>query len=83
MVELWKRMKQCLEKIKMGQKHQYFDKAVEFLKSRKTISCAELQIEFKLGYNSAGMLVDELEHLGIISGFEGSRTRTVLINESK
>lgn len=55
-----------------------FNAAVEFIKDKETISCAEIQLHFKLGYNYAGRLVDQLEDEGYLSPFEGSRQRKVL-----
>ncbi len=65
------------------QQHELFNEAKEFLKSKDTCSCSELQIHFKLGYNSAGRLMDELEEVGAIGCFGyqgiGSKSRKVLI----
>jgi len=36
-----------------------------------------------VGYTRAGRLVDMLERRGIISGYEGSKPRRVLIDESQ
>ncbi|MFQ6610740.1 MAG: DNA translocase FtsK, partial [Fidelibacterota bacterium] len=37
---------------------------------------------FRIGYSRAGRLIDELESLGIISGYSGSKAREVLVDES-
>lgn len=42
-------------------------------------SASLLQRKFKLGYNRAGRLIDQLEGLGIIGSFEGSKAREVNI----
>lgn len=60
-------------------KHEFFDKAVDYLKTKKTFKCAELMNQFDLGFNSAGRLVDELESAGLISEFKGAEGREVLI----
>jgi S-DNA-T family DNA segregation ATPase FtsK/SpoIIIE len=40
-----------------------------------------LQRRLRLGYTRAGRLIDMLERRGIISGYEGSKPRQVLISE--
>ena len=40
-----------------------------------------LQRRLRLGYTRAGRLIDMLERRGIISGYEGSKPRRVLIAE--
>jgi len=45
-------------------------------------SVSLLQRKLKIGYSRAGRLVDELEALGIISGYSGSKARDVLVDES-
>jgi len=64
----------------MKEKHKDYDNAVLFLKDKTICFCAELMTHFNLGYNSAGMLVDQLEDNKIIGQFEGSKGRKVLIN---
>ena len=45
-------------------------------------SVSLLQRKLKIGYSRAGRLIDELEALGIISGYSGSKARSVLVDES-
>jgi S-DNA-T family DNA segregation ATPase FtsK/SpoIIIE len=40
-----------------------------------------LQRRLRLGYTRAGRLIDMLERRGVISGYEGSKPRQVLIAE--
>ena len=41
-----------------------------------------LQRRLRLGYTRAGRLIDMLERRGVISGYEGSKPRQVLISEA-
>ena len=36
----------------------------------------------RIGYSRAGRLIDELEAMGIVSGYSGSKAREVLVDES-
>jgi DNA segregation ATPase FtsK/SpoIIIE, S-DNA-T family len=47
-----------------------------------TASTSMLQRRLRLGYTRAGRLIDMLERRGIISGYEGSKPRQVLIGEA-
>jgi len=44
-------------------------------------SASLLQRKLKLGYNRAGRIVDQLEALGIIGSFQGSKAREVLFGD--
>ena len=41
-----------------------------------------LQRRLRVGYTRAGRLIDMLERRGVISGYEGSKARKVLISEA-
>jgi S-DNA-T family DNA segregation ATPase FtsK/SpoIIIE len=58
-------------------------KAVETVVQQGTASVSLLQRRLGVGYARAGRLVDSLERLGVISGHEGSKPRTVLIGEGE
>lgn len=60
---------------------EYFDEIVELIKHQDTISISQLQRQFRIGYNRAARLVDDLEALGMIGPSEGSKPRQVLITE--
>lgn len=57
-------------------------RAVETVVQQGTASVSLLQRRLGVGYARAGRLVDSLERLGVISGHEGSKPRTVLIGEA-
>jgi len=42
-----------------------------------------LQRRLRVGYTRAGRLIDMLERRGVISGYEGSKPRQVLISEAE
>jgi S-DNA-T family DNA segregation ATPase FtsK/SpoIIIE len=48
----------------------------------QTASTSMLQRRLRLGYTRAGRLIDMLERRGVISGYEGSKPRQVLVTEA-
>ena len=58
------------------------DKAIEIVVQTQTASVSLLQRRLRVGYTRAGRLVDMLERRGIISGYEGSKPRRVLVAEA-
>jgi S-DNA-T family DNA segregation ATPase FtsK/SpoIIIE len=59
------------------------DKAIEIVVQTQTASVSLLQRRLRVGYTRAGRLVDMLERRGIISGYEGSKPRRVLVDEAE
>ena len=59
------------------------DKAIEIVVQTQTASVSLLQRRLRVGYTRAGRLIDMLERRGIISGYEGSKPRRVLIAETE
>ncbi|MGH3041233.1 MAG: DNA translocase FtsK [Gaiellaceae bacterium] len=57
------------------------DRAIEIVVQTQTASVSLLQRRLRVGYTRAGRLVDMLERRGIISGYEGSKPRRVLVGE--
>ena len=57
------------------------EKAIEVVVQTQTASVSLLQRRLRVGYTRAGRLVDMLERRGIISGYEGSKPRRVLVEE--
>jgi len=56
------------------------DRAIEIVVQTQTASVSLLQRRLRVGYTRAGRLVDMLERRGIISGYEGSKPRRVLVD---
>ena len=59
------------------------DRAIEIVVTAQTASTSLLQRRLRVGYTRAGRLIDMLERRGIISGYEGSKPRRVLIEEAE
>ena len=57
--------------------------AIELAVGMGQISASMLQRKFKVGYNRAGRIVDQMEERGIISGHQGSKPRQVLISKEE
>ena len=53
--------------------------AIELVVEMGTASTSMLQRRLRLGYTRAGRLIDMLERRGVISGYEGSKPRQVLV----
>jgi S-DNA-T family DNA segregation ATPase FtsK/SpoIIIE len=58
------------------------DDAIALVAQMGTASTSMLQRRLRLGYTRAGRLIDMLERRGVISGYEGSKPRQVLITEA-
>jgi S-DNA-T family DNA segregation ATPase FtsK/SpoIIIE len=58
------------------------EEAISLVAQMGTASTSMLQRRLRLGYTRAGRLIDMLERRGIISGYEGSKPRQVLVSEA-
>jgi len=58
------------------------ERAIEIVVQTQTASVSLLQRRLRVGYTRAGRLIDMLERRGIISGYEGSKPRRVLVSEA-
>jgi S-DNA-T family DNA segregation ATPase FtsK/SpoIIIE len=56
--------------------------AIRLVAEMQTASTSMLQRRLRLGYTRAGRLIDMLERRGVISGYEGSKPRQVLVTEA-
>jgi DNA segregation ATPase FtsK/SpoIIIE, S-DNA-T family len=59
------------------------ERAIEIVVQTQTASVSLIQRRLRVGYTRAGRLIDMLERRGIISGYEGSKPRRVLVDESR
>jgi S-DNA-T family DNA segregation ATPase FtsK/SpoIIIE len=59
------------------------EKAIEIVVQTQTASVSLIQRRLRVGYTRAGRLIDMLERRGIISGYEGSKPRRVLVSETE
>ena len=46
-------------------------------------STSFIQRRFKVGYSRAGRIIDQMEERGIISGYQGSKPREVLMSKER
>jgi S-DNA-T family DNA segregation ATPase FtsK/SpoIIIE len=56
-------------------------RAIELVVQQGTASVSLLQRRLGVGYARAGRLVDAMEQMGVVSGHEGSKPRSVLVGE--
>jgi S-DNA-T family DNA segregation ATPase FtsK/SpoIIIE len=59
------------------------EKAIEIVIQTQTASVSLIQRRLRVGYTRAGRLIDMLERRGIISGYEGSKPRRVLVQDNE
>lgn len=57
--------------------------AIDLVMDMGQASASMLQRRFKIGYSRAGRIVDQMEARGLISGYDGSKPRQVLISKEE
>jgi DNA segregation ATPase FtsK/SpoIIIE, S-DNA-T family len=65
----------------ISERDSLFKEAAEVIVNAQQGSASLLQRKLKLGYNRAGRLIDQLEAAGIVGPFEGSKARSVNIQD--
>ena len=80
-------IKKAIENNDTGRKSEPEDDltedAIAFILKSKQASVSMLQRRFRIGYNRAARIIDEIEEKGIIGPSDGSRPRQVLITEEE
>jgi S-DNA-T family DNA segregation ATPase FtsK/SpoIIIE len=61
---------------------ELLDEAIRLVVQTETASVSMIQRRLRVGYTRAGRLIDMLERRGVISGYEGSKPRQVLITQA-
>ena len=57
--------------------------AIETVIETGQASTSFIQRRFKVGYARAGRIIDQMEERGIISGYQGSKPREVLMTKER
>ena len=62
---------------------ELLDEAIETCVETGQASTSFIQRRFKVGYARAGRIIDQMEERGIISGYQGSKPREVLMSKER
>lgn len=62
---------------------EFYEQAVELILEKEKASVSMLQRQFRIGYNRAARLMDELEKRGMVGPEDGSKPRKVLITKAQ
>ena len=57
--------------------------AIDVVVETGQASTSFIQRKFKVGYARAGRIIDQMEERGVISGYQGSKPRQVLMSLEK
>ena len=61
----------------------FLNEAIETVIETGQASTSFIQRRFKVGYARAGRIIDQMEERGIISGYQGSKPREVLMSKER
>ncbi len=61
----------------------FLEDAIEAVIDMGQASASAIQRKFKVGYARAGRIIDQMEERGIISGYQGSKPREVLMTRER
>lgn len=61
----------------------FLNEAIEVVIDMGQASASAIQRKFKVGYARAGRIIDQMEERGIISGYQGSKPREVLMTRER
>lgn len=62
---------------------EFLNPAIELVVKKEKASVSMLQRQFRIGYNRAARLMDDLERRGIVGPEEGSKPRKVLLTQAE
>ena len=68
-------------KADLNDKDDMFDQAALIVVQHQSGSTSLIQRKLRLGYNRSGRIIDQLEAVGIVGPFEGSKARKVLVRD--
>src|SRR5699024_2411861 len=74
---------ELLKKLDHGEDDELLPEAIAFVVEKNQASTSLLQRQFRIGYNRAARLMDDMERQGIISGQNGSKPRDVLVTKAQ
>ena len=75
--------KEIEEQVEDDDTDPFLADAIETVIETGQASTSFIQRRFKVGYARAGRIIDQMEARGIISGYEGSKPRTVLMTKER
>lgn len=62
---------------------ELLEEAIDLAINMGQASASMFQRKFKIGYSRAGRLIDQMEARGLISGYDGSKPRKILISKEE
>lgn len=68
---------------KQNDNDEYYQEALEFVIEKQKASASMIQRKFRVGYNRAARIVEQLNESGIVGPEEGSKPRKVLITKEE
>ena len=66
-----------------GERDELFDKAARLIIDKNKASIGMLQRMFKIGFNRAARIMDQLAEAGIVGEEEGTKPRKILMSEEQ
>lgn len=66
-----------------GEQDDKLEEAIEYVIEAGQASTSALQRRLKLGYGRAARLIDTMEKMGVVGGYEGSKPRQVLMTRQE
>lgn len=66
-----------------GEQDDKLEEAIEYVIEAGQASTSSLQRRLKLGYGRAARLIDTMEKMGVVGGYEGSKPRQVLMTRQE